>query len=135
MEKAKAFGKSASLKDAMKKVGVTGTPSIKYTIMTFQDTGVISSDLRSMTTFTVKDWDAWQNGFKEGKQERIDNGIVDRAYGHDADDNKKVTLVTAIMDTAKASAYWKSDMLKKRREASGVIGVPERFIFRVVKRY
>ena len=135
MEKAKAFGKSTALKDAMKKVGVTGSPSIKYTIMIFQDTGVISSDLRSMTTFSVKDWDAWQNGFKEGKQERIDNGIVDRAYGHDPDDNKKVTLVTAIMDTAKASAYWKSDMLKKRREAGGVIGTPERFVFRVVKRY
>jgi hypothetical protein len=39
------------------------------------------------------------------------------------------------MDTAKAFAYYKSDALKKRREASGVIGEPDRFLYRVVKRY
>ena len=58
-----------------------------------------------------------------------------RAYGHDVDDDHKVELVTAIMDTAKAAAYWKSDMLKKRRVAGGVIGEPDRFVFRVVARY
>jgi len=83
----------------------------------------------------VKDWDAWQKSFEEGKQERIDNGIVERAFGHDADDNKKVSLVTAVTDTAKAFAYYKSDALKKRRAASGVIGEPKRFLYRVVQRY
>jgi len=39
------------------------------------------------------------------------------------------------MDTAKAFAYYKSDALKKRREAGGVIGEPERFLFRIVQRY
>ena len=58
-----------------------------------------------------------------------------RVVGHDADDNKKVSLVTAVMDTAKARAYWKSDMLKKRREAGGVLTEPKRFLFRVVHRY
>ncbi|MBC7874517.1 MAG: hypothetical protein H7Y01_11000, partial [Ferruginibacter sp.] len=71
----------------------------------------------------------------EGRQERIDNGITDRVYGHDADDNHKVMLVTALTDTAKAAAYWKSDMLKKRRAASGAIGEPDRFVFRIVQRY
>ena len=135
MAKAKAFSTNASLKEAMQKGGVTGKPSIAFLTATFQDTVAVSSPIRSMTTFTVKDWDAWQKGFAEGKQERIDNGITDRVYGHDPDDNKKVTLVTAIIDTAKASAYWKSDMLKKRRAASGVIGVPDRFVFRIVQRY
>ena len=135
MAKAKAFAKDPSLKAAMQKGGVTGTPSIAFVTMTFQDTAVINSSLRSRTTFAVKDWDAWQKAFEEGKQERIDNGITVRAFGHDADDNNKVALVTAIMDTAKASAYWKSDMLKKRREASGVIGEPKRFVYRVVQRY
>jgi hypothetical protein len=135
MAKAKAFAKDPSLKQAMQKGGVTGAPSFTFVTMTFQDTAAISSDLRSRTTFTVKDWNAWQKAFQEGEQERKDNGITVRAFGHDADDDKKIVLVTAIMDTTKAYAYWKSDMLKQRRAASGVVGEPERFVYRVVKRY
>ena len=117
MDKAKAFSKDPSLKQAMQKGGVVGTPSFSFVTMTFQDTAIINSKLRSRTTFTVKDWDAWQKAFEEGQQERLDNGITVRAYGHDVDDNHKVELVTDIMDTAKAFAYFKSDALKKRRQA------------------
>ena len=135
MAKAKAFAKDPSLKKAMQKGGVTGTPLISFFTTTWQATAGIRSDIRSRTTFIVKDWDAWQKSFEEGKQERLDNGITVRAVGHDPDDNKKVSLVTAVMDTAKAYAYYKSDALKKRREAGGVIGEPKRFLFRVVQRY
>jgi len=44
-------------------------------------------------------------------------------------------LVGAVLDTAKAHAYWKSDMLKQRRAAGGVIGTPQRVVYTVVKRY
>lgn len=136
IEKAKAFAKDASLKNAMKEAGVTGAPVISFNTSTWQDTVVLApGTIRSRTTFTVKDWDAWVKSFMEGKQERLDNGITDRVIGHDVDDNKKVSLVTAVMDTTKAFAYYKSDALKKRREAGGVIGEPKRFLFRVVKRY
>jgi len=135
LAKAKTFAKDPSLKQAMKKGGVVGSPSITFVTMTFQDTAMISSNLRSRTTFTVKDWEAWEKAFREGEKERADNGIAVRAYGHDPDNDKKVTLVTAVMDSAKAYAYWKSDMLKERRAASGVIGEPQRFLYRVVKRY
>lgn len=135
LDKAKMFAKDASLKKAMQKAGVTGTPAISLVTVTFQDTAEVGAAIRSQTTFTVKDWDAWKKGFEEGNQERIDNGLVVRVYGHDADDNKKITVVTAIMDSAKATAYWKSDMLKKRRAAGGVIGEPERFLFNIVQRY
>lgn len=134
--KAKAFAKDPSLKKAMQKGGVSGAPSISFLTAVWQDTGALAPNtLRSRTMFTVKDWDVWLKNFQEGKQERIDNGIVDRVIGHDADDNKKVVLVTAVMDTARAFAYYKSDALKKRREAGGVIGEPQRFLFNVVKRY
>jgi hypothetical protein len=133
--KAKAFAKDPSLKKAMQKGGVTGAPTISFVTATWQDTANIGAVPRSMTTFAIKDWDAWQKSFDEGKQERIDNGLAVRVVGHDADDNKKVALVTAIMDTAKANAYWKSDMLKKRREAGGVLTEPKRFLFRVAHRY
>jgi len=133
--KAKSFAKDPSLKKAMQKGGVTGAPTISFVTATWQDTASIGAVPRSMTSFTVKDWDAWQKNFDDGKQERIENGLTVRVVGHDPDDSKKVSLVTALMDTAKASAYWKSDMLKKRREAGGVLTEPKRFLFRVVHRY
>jgi len=136
IEKAKAFAKSADLKQAMKKSGVIGTPEISLQTTTWQDTGMLNnSNVRSRTSFSVKDWATWEKNFIDGRAERIANGIVDRAYGHDADDNNKVSLVTAVTDTAKAFQYYKSDELKKRREAGGVIGEPKRFLFYVVKRY
>ena len=135
MAKAKAFAKDPSLKKAMQKGGVVGMPSFMYITATFQDTATISSDMRSMTMFTVKDWDAWKNSFESHKQVRTDNGLADRVYGYDADDNHKVTLVVAVNDTAKASAFWKSDLLKQRRAESGVVGEPQRFTFRIVQRY
>lgn len=135
MARAKAFARSSGLKQAMQKGGVIGTPSVQFITMTFQDTARISANLRSETTFKVKGWTAWEKAFKEGEQERMDNGIVVRAYGHDADDSNQVRLVTALTDTAKAFAYWKSDMLKKRRAASGALTTPERFVFHIVQRY
>jgi hypothetical protein len=135
MAKAKAFVADPALRQAMKKGGMTGTPSFAYVTWAFQDNSQVNASLRSMTTFTVKDWAAWQKAFQEGKQERLDNGIMERAYGYDPENNKKVTLVTAILDSAKAAAYWKSDMLKNRRAASGVTSEPERLLFRIVQRY
>ena len=136
MAKAKAFVKDPSLKKAMQKGGVVGPPMISFMTAVWQDTAMLPPNtLRSKTTFSVKDWDVWFKNFQEGKQERMDNGIVDRVIGHDVDDNKKVSLVTAIMDSTKAFAYYKSDLLKKRREAGGVIGTPQRFIFQIAKRY
>lgn len=133
--KAKAFSKDASLKTAMQKAGVIGAPEISVGIATWQDTAALPGAIRSRTTMSVKDWDIWVKSFEEGRQERMDNGIVDRVISHDADDNKKIGLVTAVTDTAKAFAYYKSDALKKRREAGGVIGEPKRFLFTIAKRY
>lgn len=133
--KAKAFIKDPSLKKAMQKGGVIGAPAISFVNIVFQDTATISADLRSATTFTVKDWDAWQKSFEDSKQERLDNGIAVRAYGYDLNNNKKVMLVTAFTDSAKAFAYYKSDAFKEKIKAAGVTGEPKRFLYRVVQRY
>ena len=135
MEKAKAFTKDPGLKETMKKGGVTGAPEISFTTVTWQDTENIGDLPRVLTTYSVKDWETWKKAFEDGKQERLDNGIKDRQYGHDADDNHKISVVTAISDTAKANAYWSSDALKKRREAAGVSSEPKRFVFRIIQRY
>lgn len=133
--KAKAFAKDPGLKKAMQKGGVTGAPTIKFYTMVFQDTAQIDSKLRSASMFKVKDWAGWQKSFDSTRALNADIGLKARAYGYDPDDNHNVILVGAVLDTAKANAYWKSDMLKQRRAASGVIGTPERIVYNVVKRY
>ncbi|HEV2480945.1 MAG TPA: hypothetical protein VGS79_14815 [Puia sp.] len=133
--KAKAFAKEPGLKVAMKKGGVLGVPTISIFTETWQDTAKIETTLRSATMITVKDWDAWLKAFEAGKQLRMDNGITDRVVGHELTDNSKVSVVTAITDTAKAMSFYKSDTLKKSMQASGVVGEPTRFLFRIVKVY
>jgi len=135
LEKAKAHVKMPGMKKHMQSAGVIGNPEFSFVTTTWQDTVKIGDAIRSRTTFTVKSWSKWESSFKEGKQERMDAGITDRVYGHDAMDSNKVTLVTAVMDTTKAFAYYKSDVLKKRRAAGGVMGEPKRFLFRIVKRF
>jgi hypothetical protein len=135
IDKAKAFAKDPSLKMAMQKGGVVGAPSIQFTTMVFQDTATLNVDMRSRTTFTVKDFEAWRKSFESHKQTRLDNGITDRAFGHDVDDDHEVTLVVAINDTAKARAFWNSDLLKQQRAEGGVTSTPQRFVYRVVQKY
>jgi len=135
MQKAKAFATSAALKKAMQQSGVVGAPTIKFTTMVFMDTGNISTDLRVRTNITVKDWDKWQKTFDSTRALNEDNGLKVRAYGHETADNHKVTIVSAVTDTAKARAFLSSDMLKKRRMTSGVVGEPQRFYYHVVQRY
>jgi len=135
LEKAKAFSKDPSLKKAMQKGGVVGAPTIQFTTMIYQDTATIDTRIRSRTTFTVKDFDAWRKSFESHKQTRVDNGLTDRAFGHDANDDHKVTLVVAVNDTAKARAFWSSDLLKQQRAESGVTSQPQRFVYTVVQRY
>jgi hypothetical protein len=119
----------------MQKGGVTGVPSIKFYTMVYQDTAAVDSKLRASTMFKVKDWDAWKKSFDSTRALKTDNGLSVRAYGYDPDDNHNAVIVAAVLDTAKANAYWNSDMLKQRRAASGVVGKPERFVFSIVKRY
>jgi hypothetical protein len=132
--KAKEFSKSTHLKEAMQKGGVVGTPKMMLTNVPVLRTNS-SSDLRVMSILTVKDWDAWKARYEDGKQFRADNGLEDRGYGHDVDDNKKVIVVVTVLDSAKAVGYYKSDSLKKRMERSGVVGTPDRFWYRVVQTY
>jgi hypothetical protein len=135
VDKAKAFTKNPSLKTAMQKGGVQGAPTISIHTSVYQDMSQNMSPLRSMTNFTVKDWDTWKTAFESNRQTRLDNGITDRAYGYDPDDNHKVTLVTAINDSAKAAEFWKSDLLKQQRAQSGVVGEVKRRVYRVVQKY
>jgi hypothetical protein len=132
--RAMAFTKAPALKAIMQKGGVMGTPSVEFITALYQDTATIGSDLRSSAMFTVKSWDEWMSGFDSSKQERADNGLMVRSYGHASNNNNKVRVVTALLDSTKAVAYFKSDMLKNRMQKVGATSV-DRFLYRIVQRY
>src|SRR6185437_11479594 len=102
---------------------------------TWQDTATLDpSTIRATSMFTVKDWDAFVKAFQDGKQDRAANGMMARVVGHDLDDNKKVSVVTALTDTSKPFSHYKSDALKHRIAESGAVGKPTPFFFRIAKR-
>jgi len=104
--------------------------------MVYQDTTTLPANTtRNTITFKVKDWEGWRKAFEADRKLRTDNGVTDRVYGHDADDSTKVVLVVAINDSAKANAFWKSDILKQKRAESGVISQPDPWKVFVVQRY
>jgi len=119
----------------MQKGGVVGAPEVSFINVTWQDTINVGAIPRVITTYSVKDWDTWKTVFEASKQERIDNGIVLRQYGHDADDTKKISTVTALTDVAKAKAFWVSDAIKKTIAEAGITTEPKRFVFNIVQRY
>lgn len=135
MAKAKAFGSSAELRQAMQKSNVISKPTMNFMTTVYRDTAKINTDLRAMTMITVKDWDAWKTGFESRRQDRLNAGLTDRVYGYDPADNHKVIIVVAVADTAKANAFWNSADLKQRMAEGGVVGKPERVLFRISKRY
>ncbi len=135
VNKAKAFAADTSLKTAMQAGGVVGPPTIHMISIQWMETADISSALRLRATYKVKDWDAWKKAFNANKQVRIDNGMIDRAYGYDVDDNHNVTLVMAVVDPVKAKAFMKSDLLKQKMTESGVVGSMEKFMYNIVQKY
>lgn len=133
IEKAKAYARSPELRKAMQKGGVIGTPSFHFLTTTYRNTATDNSTLRSLAWFTVKDWATWRSAFESGRSEREANGLTDRAYGHDVDNDRKVLVSFVVNDSAKARAYWNSDQLKQRRTAAGVTGETQRLMYRVVQ--
>lgn len=134
MKKAQAFASGAGLRKLMQEAGVQGAPVFHYVIATWQDT-LKMGYLLSLNSFMVKDWDRWRNSFDEGNIERDNNGLMARIVARDYATDKKVVLLTALRDTAKAFQYFTSDALKKRMEAGGVQGTPKRFTFRIFHQY
>jgi hypothetical protein len=133
--KAKAFAASKDLKDRMKSLGISGTPVIDFLEATLNDTSHILATTRTMVRHKVKDWDAWKKEFDSHKQARMDAGLEDRVIAHTAGDTHNVTLVFAVNDQAKADAFMKSDDLKNKMKAAGVMGAPDVYNYKVVQKY
>lgn len=132
--KAKEFAALPTLKDAMKKSGVTGAPTIRFIDLQMLDTTVTATS-RVLVTHKIKDWDAWKKVFDADKPNRMAAGLTDRALGYSAGDNHMVTMALAISDMKKAEDFSKSPELKKKMEEAGVEGPPTFFYYTVAKKY
>jgi hypothetical protein len=133
--KAKAFGSSPGLMEAMKKAGVIGKPTFSYIISRFHDSTTDQSTERAIINTKVKDYDAWKKVFESDKQDRMNAGMTDRSIGQDIDDPNRVSLVMVISDMKKATEFMNSKELKHRMDSAGVVGPPDVYFYHVVKQY
>jgi quinol monooxygenase YgiN len=133
VQKAKDFAASANLKEAMKRAGVAGPPTIAYAEIIRLDSSKIESNIRVRVTHRVKDFDAWLKVYDdEGKQKRAENGLIDRAISRGIDDPNTVTIIFAISDMEKAKARMNSPELKATMMNAGVESAPTFFFYRLV---
>ncbi|MEO6730845.1 MAG: hypothetical protein ABIN01_06485 [Ferruginibacter sp.] len=135
VNKAKVLTGTQDIKDRMKNEGVIGTPSFEYLEVVMNDTSKIEQATRLMIKHKVKNWDAWKTSFDKNKQARIDAGMIDRGIGYSIGNNQMVTLVFAITDMKKASAFLKSNDLKDKMANAGVDGPPTFFFYNIAQKY
>lgn len=135
VSKAKAFSALPDLKEAMKKGGVIGAPTMDYLETVMNDTAALQQSSRLMIKHKVKDWDAWKKSYDEHKQVRMDAGLSDRVIAHTNGDTHNVTVVFAVMDMAKAKAFIASKDLADKMKEAGVEGPPDIFFYNIVKKY
>ena len=129
--KAKAFSTSAELKETMKKLGVTGPPTVSFVEVLRDDTSAIPQAERIMVTHHVKDFDAWLKVYDaEGLATRAANGMVDRGLARGIDDPNTVSLLFAITDMTKLKARLASPEMKKVMTDAGVDGPPQITFFK-----
>jgi quinol monooxygenase YgiN len=134
VEKAKEFAASPVLKEAMKKAGVAGPPTIAFANIIRLDSSMLDIKDRVRVTHRVKDFDAWLKVYDgEGKETRAANGIIDRSISRGIDDPNLVTIVFAISDMAKAKARMDAPELKALMMTAGVEGAPSFFFYKLVE--
>jgi len=130
--KAKEFSAMPSLKEAMKKAGVIGSPEFAYYEVIRNDDSKINLKDRLMVTHRVKDFDAWLKVYDaEGVAKRMEEGLIDRGMARSIDDPNMVTLVFAISDMEKAKAAINSEAKKKLMTEAGVEGSPKMFYYKL----
>jgi len=130
--KAKEFSAMPSLKEAMKKAGVIGSPEFAYYEVIRNDDSKINLKDRIMVTHRVKDFDAWLKVYDaEGVAKRMEEGLIDRGMARSIDDPNMVTLVFAISDMEKAKAAINSEEKKKLMTEAGVEGSPKMFYYKL----
>ncbi len=132
VSKAKEFAALPSLKEAMKKGGVTGKPTIDFVNVIRNSDSTIESKDRLFIIHHVKDFDAWVKVFDaESPATRASFGMLDRALARGIDDPNMVYILFAVTDMAKAKARGASPELHKLMTDAGVDGPVKQIPFRI----
>jgi hypothetical protein len=132
VQKAKDFGASPGLKEAMKKAGVVGMPSISLVNVIRSEAPPMGMNDRVMVSHKVKDFDTWLKAYDaEGDSARAQNGLQDRLLARGIDDSNMVYIVFIVTDMTKAKARVSSPDLKKIMTDAGVISKPEIFWYKL----
>ncbi len=132
--KAKEFSEMPNLKEVMKKAGVTSKAEFGYYDVIRFDESTINLRDRLMVTHRVKDFDTWVKVYDdEGKDKRMEDGLIDRAMARSLDDPNMVIVVFAVSDVEKAKASINSEAKKKLMTEAGVEGSPETFFYKMME--
>ncbi len=125
LQKAKDFGVSPNLKEAMQKSGLIGKPEIIFADVLRLEKSPVEFKDRLRVGHKVKDFDAWLKVYDiEGRESRASNGLIDRAVSRNIDDPNTVYVTFAVSDMTKAKARLKSAELKKIMTDAGVLSEP-----------
>jgi quinol monooxygenase YgiN len=128
MAKLTAFASSPELKEAMKKAGVEGEP----TIWMANDVEIkspekpVEGDVWDVyVKHDVADFDVWKTKFDEHAKVRADAGFIAGSVHRHADNPNTVIVHAMTADLGKSKAFFESDDLKKIMKEAGVTGPPE----------
>jgi hypothetical protein len=133
VQKAKDFGASPGLKEAMKKAGVVGPPTVSLVNVIRAETPASGMNDRVMISHKVKDFGIWLKAYdSEGVATREQNGLQDRLLARGIEDSNTVYIIFVITDKDKAKARMASPELKKIMTDAGVISKPDAFMYKLV---
>lgn len=128
--RAKEFGNSEILKNAMNAAGFSGPPSFEYVRVIRNDDSPTEIKTRMMVKHRVKDFDAWLKVYdEESMKGRAAYGIIDRGLARGSEDPNMVYVVFAIADLEKAKARGNSSELKELMAKAGVEGEVEMVMY------
>lgn len=121
---AKAFATSPALAAAMKAAGVIGTPRVRFRHGEYNRGP--ATHYATMTV-TVRDYETARKAYAMDAADRKGAGLTDLGILQLDDDPNNLLLLWAVMDVARATAFFDSPALAAHMvKNAGVVGSPER---------
>lgn len=122
--RAKAFAKSPDLAAAMRAAGIVGTPRVRFRHGEYSRGA--GAKYATMTA-TVRDYATALKAYAMDAADRKNAGLTDLGVLQMDDDPNNLLLLWAVVDVARATAFFESPALAAHMaKNAGVVGPPER---------
>ncbi len=142
LDKAREFSLHPALAELFKNTGVSGVPIFNFLETQFLDEKFMEgSSFGVQVSQKIKHYADWKKTFDGYNHLRIDAGLTDKLVGYDFSQHhlaldfsghNLLNVLTSITDLGIARAFFASSEFNEKMIASGVIGEPSLFFFRVV---